>query len=269
MKPTSGQRNFSEVLVIGSGRLPSSIAVCLAASGCEVRLASSDPIGDDGRISDHISDLRKHQDVVLWGKINVVSSEDLSGVFDFVLIAGHQDKNQLRKFMSTLELTGREDQVIAVATDHIPLKSLQDGRKHPGQIVVMNWSEPAHTTFFLEIVHSDITTPGLVDRILDDARQYWKKDPYTVRAEIGVRGRMMTAMVREAMFLVDQGYANIEDIDRACRNDAGTYLPFAGNFQYMDLMGTYAYGVVMKKLNNELSNATAPPPTFHRYTGHA
>ena len=60
-------------------------------------------------------------------------------------------------------------------------------------------------------------------------------------------------MAREAFFLVENGYASIEDIDRACRNDPGYYLPFAGNCRYIDLMGTYAYGIVMKGLNPELS----------------
>src|SRR5690606_12096600 len=41
--------------------------------------------------------------------------------------------------------------------------------------------------------------------------------------------------------------------------DAGYYLPFTGNFRYMDLMGTYAYGMVMKDLNKELSNMDTLP----------
>src|SRR5690606_11021753 len=56
-----------------------------------------------------------------------------------------------------------------------------------------------------------------------------------------------------AICLVENGYASIERIDRACRNNAGFYLPFEGNFRYMDLMGTYAYGMVMKDLNPDLA----------------
>jgi 3-hydroxybutyryl-CoA dehydrogenase len=63
-------------------------------------------------------------------------------------------------------------------------------------------------------------------------------------------------MTREAVYLVDNGYASIADVDRACRNDAGYYLPFCGNCRYMDLMGAYAYGRVMKDLNPDLSKET-------------
>ena len=69
-------------------------------------------------------------------------------------------------------------------------------------------------------------------------------------------------MVREAFYLVENGYATVQDIDRACRNDAGYYLPFAGNFRYMDLMGTYSYAEVMKKLNADLSKDNHIPGFF-------
>src|SRR5690606_114563 len=107
---------------------------------------------------------------------------------------------------------------------------------------------------------NEVTDPDIVSWLKNIAEKEWNKDPYNVKSELGTRGRLKAAMMREAMFLVEAGYANIEDIDRACRNDAGTYLPFAGNFQYMDLMGTFAYGVVMEKLNKELSNATQTAP---------
>jgi 3-hydroxybutyryl-CoA dehydrogenase len=69
-------------------------------------------------------------------------------------------------------------------------------------------------------------------------------------------------MVREAFYLLENGYVSVEDIDRACRNDAGYYLPFAGNCRYMDLMGTYIYGVVMRDLNPELSKDRQIPAFF-------
>jgi 3-hydroxybutyryl-CoA dehydrogenase len=62
--------------------------------------------------------------------------------------------------------------------------------------------------------------------------------------------------------LIENGYANAEDIDRALRNDAGLYLSFAGNFRYMDLMGLYAYGKVMGELNPTLSTSASLPSFF-------
>jgi 3-hydroxybutyryl-CoA dehydrogenase len=69
----------------------------------------------------------------------------------------------------------------------------------------------------------------------------------------------MYALYREGFHLVENGYATIEDIDRACRNDAGYWMTFCGLFRYMDLTGVQAYYAVMKDLFPALSNQTATP----------
>ena len=69
----------------------------------------------------------------------------------------------------------------------------------------------------------------------------------------------MYAMYREGFNLVENGYASIEDIDRACRNDAGHWMTFCGMFRYMDLTGLQAYYHVMKDLFPTLSNNTETP----------
>jgi 3-hydroxybutyryl-CoA dehydrogenase len=69
----------------------------------------------------------------------------------------------------------------------------------------------------------------------------------------------MYAMMREAFYLVSNGYADYEDIDRACRNDFGYWITFAGPFRYMDITGIPAYLEVMKDLFPALDNSTTPP----------
>jgi 3-hydroxybutyryl-CoA dehydrogenase len=168
-----------------------------------------------------------------------------------------EDEEIKKQLIKKLEGFIAKDAVLAINTESIDLTSLQKVCNHPGRLIGLNWTEPAHTTFFLEIISSD-NTPGLIDQIFILAKSYWSKDPYIVN-QSGVRSRLMSAMVREAFFLVDNGYATASDIDRACRNDPGYYLPFSGNCRYMDLMGTYAYGVVMKDLNPDLSKAKDLP----------
>ncbi|HWK58499.1 MAG TPA: 3-hydroxyacyl-CoA dehydrogenase NAD-binding domain-containing protein [Parapedobacter sp.] len=165
------------------------------------------------------------------------------------------------------------DAIIAVNTESIPLDELQAADvAHPGRILGLNWCYPAELTFFLEIVANEQSVPQYVNRLATIGREVWGKDPYIVHGGFSVRARMMAAWVREAMYLVQNGHASVESIDRACRNDAGYYLTFAGNFRYMDLMGTYAYGMVMKDLNPDLSKMTDIPSGIEgqlaTYTSH-
>jgi 3-hydroxybutyryl-CoA dehydrogenase len=69
----------------------------------------------------------------------------------------------------------------------------------------------------------------------------------------------MYALYREAFYLVENGYATVEDVDRACRNNAGYWMTLVGVFRWMDLTGVAAYHTVMKELFPTLSNSTAVP----------
>lgn len=142
---------------------------------------------------------------------------------------------------------------MAIGTAGVPLVELQTGSSNPENIIGVNWSEPAYTTYFMEIVANKITKPAIATQLLHAGRNSWNKDPYLIEGELSIQDRMMSALLREALYMVKNGYASPSDIDRACRNDAGTYLPFSGNFRYMDLMGTFLYGMVMENLNKELS----------------
>jgi 3-hydroxybutyryl-CoA dehydrogenase len=66
-------------------------------------------------------------------------------------------------------------------------------------------------------------------------------------------------MYREAFFLVENGYATIEDVDRCCRNDGGYWMPFCGLFRYMDLTGLHSYYQVMIDLFPTLNNQQNVP----------
>jgi 3-hydroxybutyryl-CoA dehydrogenase len=69
----------------------------------------------------------------------------------------------------------------------------------------------------------------------------------------------MYAAYREAISLVENGYATVEDVDRACRNNAGYWMTLAGVFRWMDLTGVPAYHTVMKDLFPTLNNGTKVP----------
>ena len=161
--------------------------------------------------------------------------------------------DEIKQLIHKLEAAGHAELIIAVGTAGVPLGEFQAESSHPENIIGVNWSEPAHTTYFMEIVANKVTEPAIAAQLLSAGKNSWNKDPYLIKGELGIQDRMMSALLREALYLIKNDYASPSDIDRACRNDAGTYLPFSGNFRYMDLMGTYLYGVVMEDLNKDLS----------------
>ena len=150
--------------------------------------------------------------------------------------------------------------ILTSNTSALPITILKDYVKYPNRFIGMHWAEPAFTTKFLEIVCSPATDIKIAEYLYGLASN-WGKEPTLVRKDIRgfITNRIMYAMYREAFYLVENGYATIEDVDRTCRNDGGHWMPFCGLFRYMDLTGLQAYYSVMKDLFPTLNNQAHVP----------
>ena len=117
----------------------------------------------------------------------------------------------------------------------------------------------------MEIICGERTTPEYAERAVALARG-WGKEPTLVRRDIRgfITNRLMYALLREAFYLVEAGYATPADVDRSMRNDLGWWITFAGPFRFMDLTGIPAYAAVMKDLFPELDCSKEVPALMQK-----
>lgn len=251
------------VLVVGENKLIPGIVICLLEAGHQVWYWDNEETNMPKILDAHFSSGNNDRDKVLQSK-NFQTISQLEGLNEIGLVIAVTAENleQKKETVRTLEKALADNTLIAINTESIPLRQIQQAAKSPERVIGLNWTEPANTTFFLEVISNKANREEAIMELVNIAREDWQKDPYVLNHGQGIRSRMLAALVREAFYLLENDYVKVEDIDRACRNDAGYYLPFAGNCRYMDLMGTYLYGIVMKDLNPELSKATHIPFFF-------
>ena len=141
------------------------------------------------------------------------------------------------------------DAILTSNTSAIPISILQKHTRHPERFLGLHWAEPSHTTRFLEVICGELSDISKGE-YLYAISHFWGKEPTLVRKDIRgfISNRLMYAMYREAFYLVENGYATVEDVDRACRNNAGYWMTLAGVFRWMDLTGVQAYHNVLKDL---------------------
>lgn len=165
-----------------------------------------------------------------------------------------------RKVYANIEAVISTDALLASNTSAIPISILQKETLHPERFFGLHWAEPSHTTRFLEIICGDQSDIKLGEKLYELSYR-WGKEPTLVRKDIRgfITNRLMYALYREACSLVENGYATVEDVDRACRNNAGYWMTLAGAFRWMDLTGVPAYHTVMKELLPTLCNNTEVP----------
>src|SRR6185437_4314668 len=147
-----------------------------------------------------------------------------------------EDVEVKRQVISNIEAAVSPRALIGSNTSAIPVTQLQLGARHPERILGLHWAEPANITRFMEIICGKSTSLSNAQKVMRLARG-WGKEPSLLRRDIRgfITNRIMYAMLREAFYLVESGYATIADVDRSMRNDLGYWITFAGPFRFMDL----------------------------------
>ncbi len=257
-----------EVGIIGLGLMGSSIVAAMVMSGYKViALAPLDKDMEQApdRILHALNESFKqgiHQRNVAQLQLNIMYTKDYANLLNCFLILECVIENIdiKRTVYAQIEAAVADDTIITSNTSAIPIAILQETLLHPERFLGMHWAEPAFTTPFLEIICGPKTDMAIAEKLYAITAE-WGKEPTLVRKDIRgfITNRMMYAMFREGFNLVENGYATIEDVDRACRNDAGHWMPFCGMFRYMDLTGLQAYYHVMKDLFPTLTNQTETP----------
>lgn len=254
--------------VVGLGLMGMSIIACLLAAGHRV-VAVTRSLAKHRRARQHIGALLRQmlkQEVLQRdpSKIlqNLVISESFLDLRNTqVVIESIIENLETKKVALTrIEEAVSPDTIIGSNTSAIPVSILQQDAKYPERILGVHWAEPAHVTRFMEVICGNRSELRYAERVLAWAK-LWGKEPSLLRKDIRgfITNRIMYAMLREAFFLVENGYANIDDVDRSLRNDLGYWITFAGPFRFMDLTGIPAYAAVMKDLFPELNNESKVP----------
>jgi 3-hydroxybutyryl-CoA dehydrogenase len=259
--------------VVGLGLMGCSIVTCLLMAGhpvVAVAPLSVDMLTAEERIRGHLAAssarglVRDEAGSYLRG---LQLTEDYGALKDCVLVieCTLEDMAIKRSVYAKIEGVIGAGAVLASNTSAIPISILQQQTSHPERFFGLHWAEPSHTTRFLEVIcgeKSDIVKGEWLYRLAHG----WGKEPTLVRKDIRgfITNRLMYALYREAFYLVENGYATVEDVDRACRNNAGYWMTLVGCFRWMDLTGVAAYHTVLKELFPTLSNSTEVPPLIDK-----
>ncbi|RRA98011.1 3-hydroxyacyl-CoA dehydrogenase family protein [Larkinella rosea] len=152
------------------------------------------------------------------------------------------------------------DAIIASNTSAIPISMLQQYVPNPERFLGIHWAEPAYMTRFMEITCGTETSLERANWAFELAH-YWKKEPTLLRKDIRgfVTNRLMYAIYREGLHLVENGDASLEDVDKAFRYDAGSWITMMGIFRRMDYTGLQDYPEIFRRLFPLLSNSEQVP----------
>jgi len=148
-----------------------------------------------------------------------------------------------------------EDAILASNTSGIPITKIAAVCAHPERVVGMHWSNPPHLIPMIEVIPGEQTDL----RVVDDACELIRSFGYhpVVEKEVPgfVENRILYAILRECLDLVDRGIIDPEGLDLNVRWGIGYKLAVIGPMELLDMAGLDIYNAVGSYLNQDLSTS--------------
>ncbi len=254
--------------VVGLGLMGSSIVVALLVAGHQVVAFAplpADTASAPNRIRQqldhcHESGLLTKPVEDYWQQVVLSENYDDLAPCQLVLECVVEQLAVKERVYQLIEAAITPNAILATNTSAIPISLLQQYIKYPTRFLGIHWAEPAYMTRFLEITCGDKTAPERAEWVFVLA-QSWQKEPTLLRRDIRgfVTNRLMYAVYREALHLVESGEATLEAADKAFRYDAGSWMTLMGIFRRLDYIGLDDYPTIFKTIFPLLSNQEAVP----------
>ncbi|MEM7194259.1 MAG: carnitine 3-dehydrogenase [Pseudomonadota bacterium] len=237
-------REIQNVALIGGGVIGAAWAARMVINGLDVVICDPDP-SVESRIQRVIENaLRAYRNMTL-APVNasgqVSYCQDLVSAVegaDFVQESGPERIDVKKELIQTVCEHAPKDVVVASSSSGLLPSEMQSGVRYPERVLIGHPFNPVYLMPLVEIVGGKQT--GQEAR--EAAARFYQgmgMHPLQVRKEIDafLADRMMEALWREALHLVNDGVATAEEIDDAIRYGPGLRWSFMGTFMVYRIAG--------------------------------
>ena len=151
---------------------------------------------------------------------------------DLIMEAVLEDVKVKKDLYAKLEAVCPVTAIIGTNTSYIPISTLAEDMQHPERFLGMHYFNPVYAMKLLEIIRGEKTSDEVFETALAFAPTI-NKTPVSVKKEVPgfIVNRLNKAVQAEAMYLLQEGVASVEDIDKAAK--LGLNYPM-GPFEMMD-----------------------------------
>lgn len=256
---------IKSVVIAGSGTMGPGMAAVCATHGYITRLTDISPAALEkakGTVEMVYATLKNEgfltDEQIAEGRRNLSFTGSLAEAVENVDIVIETVPERLdikHTFYREVEQLVRPDTVLASNTSGIPITKLAEVCDKRDRVVGMHWSNPPHIIPVIEVIKGDETAQQVVDTVWEMIEDI-EMVPVLVRRDVAgfIENRVLYAIMRECLHLLDQGIASAEDIDTVVKWGIGYKLSVIGPMELLDMAGLDIYSSVASYLNADLSN---------------
>ena len=223
--------SITRVGIVGSGIMGSGIAETAAVSGFEVVLRSRSQSTADATLAALEKSLNRQ---VEKGKRTEAERDEALAGCDLVIESVVEDLAVKKELFSDLARITHDHAILATNTSTLPVIELAMKTGRPDKVCGIHFFNPAPVMSLVEVVRPLTAS----DETIAAARQFAEacgKTPVEVKDQAGfIVNALLFPYLNNAIRLLEQGVASVEDIDAAMKGGCGFPM---GPFALLDLVG--------------------------------
>jgi 3-hydroxybutyryl-CoA dehydrogenase len=267
---TGGDR-FARTAVIGTGMMGPGIALTLAQGGSRVTLYGRTPASIHQGLARLTAALTLLVDTRILAadearviRASIHTETNLAAaVQDAGLVVESIVENLAAKralFAQLGALCGVET-LVASNTSGLLITDIAEGLPWADRCATTHFWNPPHLMPLVEITQGAHTANATVDALVALLRRCGKA-PVVARKDVPgqIANRLQHALLREAVYMIQEGIASAADIDLALKLGPGRRWPVYGLLEHQDMVGLDLALAVQQALVPSLCRADAPLP---------
>ncbi|MDD5922729.1 MAG: 3-hydroxyacyl-CoA dehydrogenase family protein [Eubacteriales bacterium] len=191
------------------------------------------------------------------GDINVF------GEADFVVENVTESLEAKQNFWKDCSEAAKPDAVLTTNTSGLSITKIAEAVKSPKRFCGMHFWNPPHIIPLIEVIRGDKTDEEAADITYALSEKIGKKPIHVRKDAPGFIGnRLQFALLREALYIKEQGVGDFEDIDRCMKYGPGFRYACLGPFEVADFGGLDTFHHISSYLWEDLSDAKKPYGLF-------
>jgi len=262
--------SVKKVFVVGAGRMGIGIAEVCAEAGYDVFMEDVNP----QMLAKGMQAIRRSVEKALEkgkvkgtvdeivSKIKTTSNLELAKTVDFVVESVFENLELKRDIFRQLDAICLADTILATNTSGIPITYIAEATKRPDKVVGTHFFNPVPIQRITEVVKGLVTSEETMQAAMEFCRSLGKE---VIRINRDVQAfalvRIDITSYVEAMKLVEEGVASVEDIDKGFRLGYGRPM---GPFETRDFAGLDIGWSVLQSLYEETGDTKFLPPMILR-----
>lgn len=260
---------IQSVAVVGAGYMGGGIAQSLAATGYPVVIADVSP---DAAAATLERLNREADDFEAKGMFPAGAADRVHAALsaastiaeavetaDFVEEAVFEDVDVKHAVLAEVSAAARREAIIGSNTSTIPVHVLAEAVTGPERFLTVHWSNPAPFIPGVELVAGEKTDRAIIPVVKDMLTRAGRQSAVVADVPGFVLNRLQYVLLSEAIAIVEEGVATVEDVDTIVRSTFGFRLPFFGPFAIADMAGLDTYRGGYRTLHDGLGERFATP----------